>query len=278
MNGAIIVNKEKGYTSRDVVNKLNKILDTKKIGHTGTLDPLASGVLVCLIGKYTKLVPIITEEEKEYIAEIKLGIKTDTLDVTGNVLEKGNIPKLSKDEIISVLNSFIGVYKETVPLYSAVSVNGKRLYEYARSGLEVKLPEREVYIKEISLISYEFDLIKFKVLVSKGTYIRSLITSICEKLNTIGTMNNLVRIKQGQYKIQDSYTLEEIRNGNYQLLKLADLINLEKVEITDDLAKKIINGNLINLAKEGYILFTKNGEEKALYNFQNKQGKLVVLL
>ena len=278
MNGAIIVNKEKGYTSRDVVNKLNKILDTKKIGHTGTLDPLASGVLVCLIGKYTKLVPIITEEEKEYIAEIKLGIKTDTLDVTGNVLEKGNIPKLSKDEIISVLNSFIGVYKETVPLYSAVSVNGKRLYEYARSGLEVKLPEREVYIKEISLISYEFDLIKFKVLVSKGTYIRSLITSICEKLNTIGTMNNLVRIKQGQYKIQDSYTLEEIRNGNYQLLKLADLINLEKVEITDDLAKKIINGNLINLDKEGYILFTKNGEEKALYNFQNKQGKLVVLL
>ncbi len=278
MNGAIIVNKEKGYTSRDVVNKLNKILDTKKIGHTGTLDPLASGVLVCLIGKYTKLVPIITEEEKEYIAEIKLGIKTDTLDVTGNVLEKGNIPKLSKDEIISVLNSFIGVYKETVPLYSAVSVNGKRLYEYARSGLEVKLPEREVYIKEISLISYEFDLIKFKVLVSKGTYIRSLITSICEKLNTIGTMNNLVRIKQGQYKIQDSYTLEEIRNGNYQLLKLADLINLEKVEITDALAKKIVNGNLINLAKEGYILFTKNGEEKALYNFQNKQGKLVVLL
>ena len=278
MNGAIIVNKEKGYTSRDVVNKLNKILDTKKIGHTGTLDPLASGVLVCLIGKYTKLVPIITEEEKEYIAEIKLGIKTDTLDITGNVLEKGNIPKLSKDEIISVLNSFIGVYKETVPLYSAVSVNGKRLYEYARSGLEVKLPEREVYIKEISLISYEFDLIKFKVLVSKGTYIRSLITSICEKLNTIGTMNNLVRIKQGQYKIQDSYTLEEIRNGNYQLLKLADLINLEKVEITADLAKKIVNGNLINLAKEGYILFTKNGEEKALYNFQNKQGKLVVLL
>ena len=270
MNGAIIVNKEKGYTSRDVVNKLNKILDTKKIGHTGTLDPLASGVLVCLIGKYTKLVPII--------AEIKLGIKTDTLDITGNVLEKGNIPKLSKDEIISVLNSFIGVYKETVPLYSAVSVNGKRLYEYARSGLEVKLPEREVYIKEISLISYEFDLIKFKVLVSKGTYIRSLITSICEKLNTIGTMNNLVRIKQGQYKIQDSYTLEEIRNGNYQLLKLADLINLEKVEITADLAKKIVNGNLINLAKEGYILFTKNGEEKALYNFQNKQGKLVVLL
>ncbi len=278
MNGAIIVNKEKGYTSRDVVNKLNKILDTKKIGHTGTLDPLASGVLVCLIGKYTKLVPIITEKEKEYIAEIKLGIKTDTLDITGNVLEKSNIPKLSKEEIINVLNSFIGVYKETVPIYSAVSVNGKRLYEYARSGLEVNLPEREVFIKEISLISYEFDLIKFKVLVSKGTYIRSLITSICEKLNTIGTMNNLIRTKQGQYKIQNSYTLEEIKNGNYQLLKLEDLINLEKVVITDALAKKITNGNLINLDKEGYILFTKDGEEKALYNFQNKQGKLVILL
>ncbi len=277
MNEAIIINKEKGYTSRDVVNKLNKILNTKKIGHTGTLDPLATGVLVCLVNKYTKLVDIITSEDKEYVAEIKLGIKTDTLDITGQIIKEAKVPSLKKEDIVKVLKSFIGLYEETVPLYSAVSINGKRLYDYARKGIEITLPKRDVVIKDIELLDYCDDLIKFRVIVSKGTYIRSLIESICEKLNVIGTMNNLTRTKQGNFKIENSYTLSDIAKGDYKSLKIEDLINLEKIELDKILEKKVKNGNVIELNKEGYILFAKENEEIALYHFQNKQGKLVIL-
>ena len=277
MNEAIIINKEKGYTSRDVVNKLNKILNTKKIGHTGTLDPLATGVLVCLVNKYTKLVDIITSEDKEYVAEIKLGIKTDTLDIAGQIIKEAKVPSLKKEDIVKVLKSFIGLYEETVPLYSAVSINGKRLYDYARKGIEITLPKRDVVIKDIELLDYCDDLIKFRVIVSKGTYIRSLIESICEKLNVIGTMNNLTRTKQGNFKIENSYTLSDIAKGDYKSLKIEDLINLEKIELDKILEKKVKNGNVIELNKEGYILFAKENEEIALYHFQNKQGKLVIL-
>ena len=204
MNFGIVINKEKDYTSRDVINKLNHILRTKKIGHTGTLDPLATGVLVCLIGKYTKLVSLIMDEDKEYIAIIKLGIKTDTLDITGNIMDKCEIKKYNLEEIKNILNSFLGEYHQIIPLYSAKRVNGKRLYEYARSKEEVKLPENIVNIKEIELLDYHDDLIKFRVVVSKGTYIRSLIQSMCDKLNCYGTMNELIRTRLGKFKINNN--------------------------------------------------------------------------
>ena len=276
-NLILVINKEKDYTSRDVVNKLTKILKNKKIGHTGTLDPMATGVLVCLTGKYTKLVDLITSLEKEYVAEIKFGIKTDTLDITGNILESEQIKTYTIKEINEVLNSFIGTYEQTVPKYSAVSINGKRLYEYARNDIQIELPKRLVEIKEIELLDYHNDLIKFKVLVSKGTYIRSLIEDICNKLNTIGTMSNLVRTKQGKFNIDNSYTLNDIENNNYESLKLEEVLDLEIIELDDNLYKKVINGNKLNIDYNGYVLFKKNDNDIALYYFEDNMGYLKIL-
>ncbi len=146
MNGFLIINKPVGYTSRDVVNIVGKSLKTKKVGHTGTLDPIASGVLVICIGRYTKLVDHLTSLEKEYIAEIKLGVMTDTLDITGNILEEKDF-NLTKEQITETLKKFIGKYKMEVPIYSAIKVKGKKLYEYARKNIEVELPVKEVDIK-----------------------------------------------------------------------------------------------------------------------------------
>lgn len=276
-NLILVINKEKDYTSRDVVNKLTKILKNKKIGHTGTLDPMATGVLVCLTGKYTKLVDLITSFEKEYIAEIKLGIKTDTLDITGKVLECKQIKTYTIDEIKNVLNSFIGTYEQVVPKYSAVSINGKRLYEYARNNEEVSLPKRMVEIKDIELIDYHEDLIKFKVLVSKGTYIRSLIEDICNRLNTIGVMSDLVRIKQGKFNIDNSYSLNDIENNNFKSLELEEVLELEVIELDDSLYKKVINGNKLNINYNGYILFKKDKLDIALYYFEKNIGYLKIL-
>ena len=223
MNGLIVVNKEKGKTSRDIVNELNIILGTKKIGHTGTLDPIASGVLVCVIGKYTKLVNILVNDTKEYIAEIKLGISTDTLDITGNIIST-SIVDITKNDILKVFKYYTKSYLQEVPLYSSVHVNGKRLYNYARNNEKVKLPKRKVTIYNLELISFNNDIITFKVKVSKGTYIRSLIKDICNKLNIDGTMNNLIRIKQGNFTLEESYKIEDIKNNNYKLLNIKDFL------------------------------------------------------
>ena len=206
----INVCKEKNMTSRDVVNIISKHLHTKKVGHTGTLDPLATGVLIVCTNHDTKLVDILTSKNKEYIATMRLGIQTDTGDITGNIIKKASY-KVTKDQIIKVLNSFLGSSTQTVPIYSAVKINGKKLYEYARNGEEVTLPTREINISSIELLDYHDDLIKFKVTVSKGTYIRSLIEDIGKTLQTVATMEDLVRTKQGNYKIEDSYTLEDIK-------------------------------------------------------------------
>ena len=271
------INKEKGLTSRDVVNKLCNILGTKKIGHTGTLDPLATGVLVCVTDKHTKLVDVLTSTEKEYISEIKLGIKTDTLDITGNVIEENYNYNIDINKINNVFNSFIGKYIEEVPIYSAVKVKGKRLYEYARNNIEIDLPKKEVEIKELELLDYNNDIIKFRCLVSKGTYVRSLIKDICEKLNVLGTMNSLIRTKQGIFNINNSYTLNEIEKGNYKEIPLEKVINLKVVELNNELYKKVVNGNILNLNYEGYILFKNNNTDIALYYFENNIGKLKLL-
>ena len=177
MDGIILIDKEKGVTSRDVVNDLVHIFHTKKVGHTGTLDPLATGVLVCTIGKYTKLNEILTSTYKEYIAEFKLGIKTDTYDIEGAILEENSVD-LTNEEIINAITSFKGRYMQEVPIYSSVKVNGKKLYDYARSNIEVLLPKREVDIKELEILSIEDKIIKIKCLVSKGTYIRILVLNL----------------------------------------------------------------------------------------------------
>lgn len=279
MNNILVVNKETGLTSRDVVNKLCKIFNTKKIGHTGTLDPMAEGVLVCLIGKYTKLERVFSSEEKEYIATIKLGIKTDTLDITGNIIDENYAFSLDKNMVNDVLLSFVGKYIEEVPLYSAIHVNGKRLYEYAREKKDVILPKKTVYIKEMELLEFNEDSIRFRCLVSKGTYIRSLIRDICEKLHVLGTMSELIRISQGKFNINNSYKLKDIENGDFRFVDLKSSLNIKEIYLNNelnDLYKKVVNGNKIELNLDGYVLFKKN-RDIALYYFNDNVGRLIIL-
>lgn len=278
MNGLIVLNKDKGKTSRDIINSLNHIFNIKKIGHTGTLDPLATGVLVCCIGKYTKLVNLLTSETKEYIAEIKLGIKTDTLDITGNVISK-NTFNITESDILKVFDTFPKTYLQTVPLYSSVHVQGKRLYEYARDNTPVNLPKRKVSIYNLELISFNKDIITFKTKVSKGTYIRSLIEDICSNLNTCGTMNNLIRTKQGNFSITNSYTLEDIKNGNYKLLNIKEFLDYPVIELPDTLINKVLNGNSItntfNITNK--VIFTYKQKDIAIYEVNNQDLKPYIM-
>lgn len=274
MDGILLINKPKDMTSRDVVNILTKLLHTKKIGHTGTLDPIATGVLVICIGKYTKLCDLLTSTYKDYIATIKLGIKTDTGDITGNIINKKDY-SITKEELMSVLKSFLGESIQEVPIYSAVKVNGKKLYEYARANEKVELPKRKINITNIELLSFNKDEITFKTTVSKGTYIRALIEDICKKLNTVGTMSDLQRTKQGQFIIEDTYTLEDIENNNYKMLSIEEVLkDLEWVEIPKNLSNLVHNGAIINkIFKNDIACLTENNKIIAIYKTYDKDSK-----
>ena len=279
MNGLLVVNKPKNKTSRDVVNELNHIFSFKKIGHTGTLDPLATGILVCLFGKYTKLVNLITSYEKEYVATIKLGIKTDTLDITGNIIDKKEV-NITKEKIEEVFNNFPKKYYQTVPLYSAIKINGKKLYEYARNNEKVILPKREVSIYKLELLEYNNTIIKFKALVSKGTYIRSLIDDLMHNLNTYGVMQELIRTKQGNFTLNDSYTLEDIKNNNYKLLNIKEFLDYPIIELDNKYYKQIINGviipNIFNIKDK--VIFTYQNKDIAIYELKENNLKPYLML
>ncbi len=278
MNGLIVVNKPKDYTSRDIVNILNNIFHEKKIGHTGTLDPIASGVLVICIGKYTHLVESLTALDKEYIAEMELGIQTDTGDITGNIIKKDSL-NVSLEQIKEVFNNFPESYEQTVPKYSAVKVNGKKLYEYAREGIEVTLPKRLVHIYSLEILDFKDNVIRFKTKVSKGTYIRQLIEDLGSKLNTVATMKSLVRTKQGIFNIEDSVSVDDIENNNFKLLTVEDVFDYPIIEVTDDTKNRFLNGNKINLdVSDGKYFIKDNNEVLAIYEFINKEGRVIVKL
>lgn len=275
MNGILIVNKSEGFTSRDVVNKLSKIFNTKKIGHTGTLDPIAKGVLVVVIGKYTKLCEDLTQTYKEYTATFKLGILTDTLDITGKILDEKDVT-VTEEEIRNVIASYKCVYDQEVPIYSSVKINGRKLYEYARNGENVVLPKRKVDIKNIEVIDINKDIVKIKCLVSKGTYIRSLIRDIGSSLNTFATMTDLIRIKQGIFDIRNSYTLEDIENGNYKLIDIEDVMDICVIDDNTYL-KDVTNGVKLKLDIDNkYILFKHEGNNIALYKKDNDYFRMYI--
>ena len=277
-NGLLVINKEKGYTSRDVVNIIGKFFGTKKVGHTGTLDPLATGVLVLCLNRYTKLNEILTSDEKEYIAEVTLGIRTDTLDIDGNILEKKEC-YVDKNDLEKVLKKFKKSYDQEVPIYSALKVNGKKLYEYARNNEKVVLPKKNVTIKKIELLSFEKNKFTFKCLVSKGTYIRSLIRDILKDLNVIGTMSNLIRIKHGVFDIKDAYSLEDVKSGNYKLLKISDVLDISKIKVDNNLKFKILNGVRLKGNYPNRILFLdEDGRELAIYKKDKDDYKVEVML
>lgn len=265
-SGVIVVNKTSGITSFDVVHEISKMLGIKKIGHTGTLDPLAEGVLVVTIGKATKIAELLTAAYKEYQAGVLLGIETDTLDITGSIINSKIVP--DDLPIEETLNSFKKTYLQEVPIYSAVKVNGKKLYDYARENKQVELPSKEVTIKEITLLSTDRNTFIFKTTVSKGCYIRSLIRDIGKSLNTYATMTNLIRTKQGKFTLKDSASLKDVLSGKYKLLKVEEVLDY-KVEKVDTLTeKKIKTGqklpNTYNI-NDKVIFLNQNNELLGIY-------------
>ena len=274
-SGVIVVNKEKDMTSFDVVNEISHLFGIKKVGHTGTLDPMAEGILIICIGKATKIVELLTVKDKEYVAGVKLGIKTDSYDITGNILDTKEVKDIENLE--EVILSYKKTYLQEVPIYSAVKVDGKKLYEYARNNKEVELPKKEVTIKEIELLEKDKDTFIIKTLVSKGTYIRSLINDIGNSLNTYATMTSLNRTKQGKVTINDSYKLNDIKSNNYKYYKIEEVLEYPIIRVDEDLEFKIKNGVKIKntFEIENKVLFVnKNNKLLGIYEKNNEELKV----
>lgn len=265
--GIIIIDKPEGYTSRDIVNIVERFLNTPKVGHNGTLDPIATGVLVVAVKDALKVLEFMNNDKKEYIAKVKLGIKTNTLDISGEIIEQNENYFLDVSKLERVVNSFKGKYFQEVPLYSSVKVSGKRLYKYAREKEEVALPKREVEIFEIELLDTCHDYFTFRAVVSKGTYIRSLIRDIGEKMNLCCTMESLRRTKQGIFSLDDAIKLSDIENNNFKFVPIDKVLSNYHTVIADDfLEKKILNGSLL-----------QNLYKKDLVVFKNSQGNVIAI-
>lgn len=278
INGIIVINKERGYTSHDVVAKLRKILNTRKIGHTGTLDPEATGVLPICIGKATKICDMILNSQKEYIAGIKFGITTDTQDIFGNIVSQKE-PDASIDKIKEVIMSFEGEIEQVPPMYSAIKVDGKKLYEYARNGVEIERKSRKVKIEKIQILEVSKETALIKVSCSKGTYIRTLCDDIGKKLGFGACMESLVRSKSSIFDIEKSVKIDEINLENCKdyLMNIDEVfLNYEKIVVNDEIKMRLINGAKSSLNKnEGkYRVYDEQGNficigEVMFYNKRN---------
>lgn len=284
MDGIIIIDKEKGFTSHDVVAKLRGILKMKKIGHTGTLDPDATGVLPVALGKATRLVEFLTEKEKTYEAVLHLGIKTDTQDITGTVLEE-KVVACTEEEVHSVIMSFLGEQKQIPPMYSALKVNGKKLYELAREGIEIEREARSVCFKKIEIQEINLPIIKFSVTCSKGTYIRTLCHDIGEKLGCGGCMEELKRTKSGRFSLMESHTLKEVQKAAEEGIVSEWIIGIEDIlaeyprVLSDEAGDRLLfNGNPLKKSmvseqhKEGWIrMCTSAGQFVGIYEWDEKK-------
>lgn len=251
INGIINVYKEAGFTSHDVVAKLRGILKQKKIGHTGTLDPEATGVLPVCLGNGTRLCDMLADKSKEYIAVMRLGVVTDTQDMSGQILQEKEV-LCSEEEVKNAILFFEGEYSQIPPMYSALKVNGKKLYELAREGKEIERQPRQVSINKIEILSMDLPLVKFQVGCSKGTYIRTLCQDIGEKLGCGAAMHSLQRTRVGNFLLGDALTLEEIealsKEGNISEKVIpVDFVflKLPKAVVKKEFRKRIDNGNAL---------------------------------
>ena len=277
MEGIIVVNKPKGITSFDVIRKLKKILKTKKIGHTGTLDPLATGVMLMCVGKVTKLASDLEAKDKVYIADFDIGYATDTYDIEGKKIAE-NIIDVSKEDLEQSIKKFIGNIKQVPPMYSAIKIDGNKLYHLARKGIEVERPERDVTIEYINLLDFKDNKAKIETKVSKGCYIRSLIYDIGQDLGTYATMTALQRKQVGDYSLENSYSLEQIEemvlNNDFKFLKtVEEIFSYDKYSLQTE--KEFIlykNGNTVkikeNLENKKYRIYFQD-EFIGLANVEN---------
>ena len=277
MEGIIVVNKPKGITSFDVIRKLKKILKTKKIGHTGTLDPLATGVMLVCVGRATKLASDLEAKDKIYIADFDIGYATDTYDIEGKKIAE-NIIEISKENLENSIKKFIGDIKQVPPMYSAIKIDGNKLYHLARKGIEVERPERDVTIEYINLLDFKNNKVKIETKVSKGCYIRSLIYDIGQDLGTYATMTALQRKQVGDYSLENSYSLEQIEkmifNNDFNFLKtIEEIFSYDKYSLQTEKELTLYkNGNTVkikeNLENKKYRIYFQD-EFIGLANVEN---------
>ncbi len=276
MDGIIIINKTKGCTSHDIVYKIKKMLN-EKVGHTGTLDPMAEGVLPILVGKGTLASKYLINHDKKYIVELQLGTKTDTADGEGRIVKQQPVNKeiLTTKNIEKILQSFVGKQEQIPPIYSAIKINGKKLYEYARKGQEIELKPRKIEIYNIKLINYSVEekQIKFEVFCGKGTYIRSLCEDIAIKFGTVGYMKSLKRIQVGDFKIEDSITIDELNNiiQKNELDKTKTIITLEK--LFEKIPSIRLDNRKLELFLNGVMLTQKQNE--GVYKIYNQKDEFI---
>lgn len=268
MNGLLIINKPKGMTSHDVVNIVRKTLHTKKVGHAGTLDPDATGVLVVCVNKATKALQFLTAEHKQYIATLSLGIATDTYDASGTVLEEK--PFTGYADLKDVLQSFIGESMQKPPMYSAIKIHGKKLYEYARAGEHIDVPARPIVIQDIQLLKEENNEITFQVDCSKGTYIRSLCVDIAKKLGYPGHMKDLIRTRSGDFTIDQAITLDDLAAGRYTIMPLEEAFaSMDRLVLEDE--SIALNGKKIPVNKDHNVaIYNQEGQLLAIYGPDGK--------
>ena len=277
MEGIILVNKPKGISSFDVIRKLKRILKTKKIGHTGTLDPLATGLMLICVGKATKLASDLEAKNKVYLADFEIGYATDTYDIEGKRIAE-NLIEVSKDNLELSFKKFIGDIKQVPPMYSAIKIDGNKLYHLARKGIEVERPERDVTIEYINLLDFKDNKAKIETKVSKGCYIRSLIYDIGQDLGTYATMTALQRKQVGDYSLENSYSLEQIEkmifNNDFNFLKtIEEIFSYDKYSLQTEKELTLYkNGNTVkikeNLENKKYRIYFQD-EFIGLANVEN---------
>lgn len=264
MDKLIVINKEMDMTSHDLVNIVRRSTRMKRVGHTGTLDPNATGVMVIAMNKATKLVTYLQNDDKEYVLEMKLGLLTDTLDIWGKTLEEVDVNPPTKEELQLVLKTFIGKSEQIPPMYSAIKVDGKKLYELAREDIVIERESRPIEIYDIELLEYN-EMIKIRVVCSSGTYVRSLVSDIAEKLGTIGVMTSLIRTRVGQFTLEDANSVDDIREGNITFVDPEQSLDrYHKIEYEEP--SDIYNGRRIILdTEEDLVLITINNKSTAFY-------------
>ncbi|MBR1987586.1 MAG: tRNA pseudouridine(55) synthase TruB [Clostridia bacterium] len=278
--GILAINKSENWTSFDVVNKIKHILKIRQVGHLGTLDPMATGVLLITIGKATKLFDIMQDKIKTYVAEFEFGYSTDTLDKTGKIIDSSqNIPFLS--EIQDIIPEFIGQIEQIPPKYSAKNINGERAYDLARKGIDFELKSKTVEIYDIKIISYTDKVLKLEIKCGSGTYIRAIGRDIAKKLNTLATMTSLIRTQVGDISVEKCSKIEDLDEISVDdnIICIKNILNLPKLNLNEELIKKLLNGQTINLDNnDGVYMLNDEFDTIALVKVEKNKAKMSLFM
>ncbi len=273
MDGGILyIDKDENMTSRDVDNALQRLFRTRRVGHLGTLDPFATGLLIVAVGDATKCLPFYKDEEKTYIAELRLGVSTETGDLTGKVKETRDVPELTEDQIKDVFASFIGEYMQVPPMTSATRIDGRHLYEFARKGVEIKRETKRREIYALDLMSLDGDYLRFQAVVSKGTYVRTLGEDIAEKLGTIGHLTTLRRVKVGDIGLENALKVFDVKPSDLQ--DPHALIPYKRINLSKEDAIKARNGVKFHFEEEDDRLFVCDEQGKGIAIYSREEGTL----